>query len=129
MSWPLDGKPRFIVTELSGYSDTGSKPVTDVMVDDRASRWLLTIPSGAFPNVAKRRRLAHELAGKLNEDAAGTDLGDYLTSVSHGTWVRYSKGCRCDECKAAGVAHRKTGRGRQDARVEALDSFEFEGAE
>lgn len=61
MSWPSDGKPRFIVCESTGYVD-GSEQRTEIMVLDRAYNHQLvysTLSDPSMTNVPLHRRRAH----------------------------------------------------------------------
>ncbi len=79
MSWP-DGKPRFIVREITGYTihrgGTGGKaqPTTDVMIVDRAYCHRVVsyfrASGNGQPRVGARRHLAQERAARLNAEDA-----------------------------------------------------------
>ncbi len=83
-SWP-DGKPRFIVREITGYainpgrhSGGGNRPpTTDVMILDRAYCHRVVAyfkaAGNGQPHLAARQHLAEYHCAKLNADDAEAD--------------------------------------------------------
>lgn len=79
MSWPADGLPRFVVTEITGYSirtlGPSRRETTDVMVVDRANchrvvRTFVSASSTLLSRQCKARLLADELEAELAGAAA-----------------------------------------------------------
>ncbi len=78
-SWP-DGKPRFIIREITGYainpgrhSGGGNRPpTTDVMILDRAYCHRVVAyfkaAGNGQPNLAARQHLAQERLTRLNDE-------------------------------------------------------------
>ncbi len=83
-SWP-DGKPRFIIREITGYainpgrhSGGGSRPpTTDVMILDRAYCHRVVAyfkaRGNGQPSLSARQHLAQERLARLNAEYAEAD--------------------------------------------------------
>lgn len=82
---------------------------------------LLTDPTGE-KEIARRKRYGRlcENCGKLTDGSGGRAKAPRLClacrtkarAPEHGTYSRYTAGCRCEFCRAANAAHQRTLKGR-----------------